>query len=62
MKSITSKDPRKKQIMELFKKEFSCTKVTCVQEDNDFYHAHCLVKNKDGWDSIGDKKISKEQK
>ena len=61
---ITAKDPRKRDIMETFKRKYSCDRVTCVSEflaedGTQIYKAHCLARNSDGsFRSLGDQTLN----
>lgn len=44
MKSITSKDPRKAEIVATFKWEVPCHKVTQLKEDSSFIYGRCFRK------------------
>jgi len=64
-KPIKSTDPRKRKIMDAFKKKTGATKITCVRETKDEYIAHCqtwtVCDEYSTYDSLGDHKIAKDE-
>lgn len=50
MKTVKSDDPRKKAIVQAFKNRSGATRVTCVQEYEGMFYAHCL---KSTWEGKG---------
>lgn len=61
MKNINSNDPKKKEIVRLFKEKTGAVKVTLVKEDIDNFEAHCLARGSDRkFESLGIFKLEKE--